>query len=33
MRQKLIILLTIYLLFNSVLSAQNIEKMNKFDTQ
>jgi len=29
MRQKLIILLTIYLLFNSALSAQNIEKMNK----
>jgi hypothetical protein len=29
MRQKLIILLTIYLLFNSDLSAQNIEKMNK----
>ena len=33
MRQKLIILLTIYLVFNSALSAQNIEKMNKFDTQ
>ena len=29
MRQKLIILLTIYLLFNSALYAQNIEKMNK----
>jgi hypothetical protein len=29
MRQKLIILLTIYLFFNSALSAQNIEKMNK----
>ena len=29
MKQKIIILLTIYLLFNSALSAQNIEKMNK----
>jgi hypothetical protein len=29
MKQKFIILLTIYLLFNSALSAQNIEKMNK----
>ena len=29
MRQKLIPLLTIYLLFNSALSAQDIEKMNK----
>jgi len=29
MRQRLIILLTNYLLFNSALSAQNIEKMNK----
>ena len=29
MKQKIIILLTIYLFFNSALSAQNIEKMNK----
>ena len=29
MKQKIIILLTIYLLFNSALSAQNIQKMNK----
>ena len=29
MKQKIIILFTIYLLFNSALSAQNIEKMNK----
>ena len=29
MKQKIIILLAIYLLFNSALSAQNIEKMNK----
>ncbi len=29
MKQKIIILLTIYLLFNSALSAQNIENMNK----
>ena len=29
MKQKLIILSTIYLLFNSALSAQNIEDMNK----
>ena len=29
MRQRLIILLTIYLLFNSALSAQNIKEMNK----
>ena len=29
MKYKIILLLTIYLLFNSALSAQNIEKMNK----